>query len=221
MIYGSNAVVNGWMYISVSSTSAAYLRSWEIIWNTFCTFSSFASIVPIIDFAIWLTLYTLGSGFGSGNTASPFSANRTGFGNTTNTTSGGGLFGSNTATSGPSTGFGGFGSNTNNANTSGGIFGAANKPAFGAQNNSSGGLFGGGTGGNTFGQSNQSTSGFGNSLGNALGTNTTECQGTGNVPFQAFSEKDPAAGSVNNHYQTVSCMPAYKNFSVEVSGFAL
>ena len=162
---------------------------------------------------------SVGSGFGSGNTATtPFGANRTGFSATPNTTSGGGLFGGNTSTSGPSTGFGGFGSNSNSANTGGGIFGAANKPTFGAQNNTGGGLFGSGnTGGNTFGQNNQNAGGFGNSLGNALGTNTTECQGTGSVPFQPFNEKDNAAGSVTNHYQSVSCMPAYKNFSVEVS----
>jgi hypothetical protein len=159
-----------------------------------------------------------GTGFGSGNTASPFGVNRSGFGATTNTTSGGGLFGSNTATSGPSTGFGGFGSNANNANSGGGMFGATNKPAFGAQNNTGGSLFGGGAGNNTFGQNNnQNTGAFGNTLGAALGTSTTECQGTGSTPFQVVQEKDNAAGTTTNHYQSVTFMQPYKNFCFEVS----
>ena len=161
---------------------------------------------------------TTGSGFGSSNTATPFGANRTGFGGSIAATSGGSLFGGNaTATAPASSGFGGFGSN--NANTGGGLFGSNNKPAFGAQNNTGGSLFGGASGTNTFGQpQNQTGSGFGNSLGSALGTNTTECQGTGSTPFQAFQEKDAGAGSasVMNHFQSICCMPPYKNFSYEV-----
>ena len=77
-------------------------------------------------------------------------------------------------------------------------------------------MFGGGTGGNAFGQNNQNTGAFGNSLGNALGTSTTECQGTGSTPFQVVQEKDTAAGSTTNHYQSVNFMQPYKNFSFEV-----
>lgn len=155
-----------------------------------------------------------GLGFGAtASTASPFGGTTSGFG--ANTSSGGGLFGSNTATSGTSTGFGGFGST--NTNTGGGLFGGANKPAFGSQQPSTGGsLFGGGS--NTFGSSNnQTTSAFGGApISSALG-NVPECQGTGSTPFQAYTEKEGAAPNQTNHYQSITFMQPYKNYSFEVS----
>ncbi|QIW98716.1 hypothetical protein AMS68_004234 [Peltaster fructicola] len=116
---------------------------------------------------------SFGGGFGS-NTGGGFS----GFGSNinNNTTSGGSLFGGNTATSG---GFSGFGSNTASNNSP---FGAP-KPAFGAPATSTaGGLFGGGTsttsgfGGTGFGAANNNnttggatlSTGFGGSSSNSL-----------------------------------------------------
>ena len=168
----------------------------------------------------YLTALSIGtSGFGSALTNStPFGQNRPAFGSST--TSAGGLFGSGTATSGTSGGFGGFGGNSNNSGnnnnaSSGGLFGSASKPAFGA--NTGGGLFGGG--GNTaggFGSSNtQNTSAFGTS--SALGQNVGECQGTGSAPFQPFTEKEGGTGNQTNHFQSISFMAPYKNFSFEVS----
>ena len=161
----------------------------------------------------WLTnVLSPGSTFGaSGSNPAPFGANKPAFGS--GTTSGGSLFGS-TPSAGTST-FGGFGANTTGS-TSGGLFGAANKPAFGgAQTSSGGSLFGGGTGG--FGsQTSQPTSAFGAPLSSALGPNNAECQGTGSTPFQAFTEKE-GTGNQTNHFQSISFMQPYKNFSFEVS----
>lgn len=123
------------------------------------------------------------------------------------------MFGSNTATSGATTGFGGFGGS--NANTGGGLFGGGNKPAFGSQPATGGSLFGGP---NAFGSStNQTTTPFGGApLSSALGSNNTECQGTGSTPFQAFTEKEGATGNQTNHFQSITFMQPYKNFSFEV-----
>lgn len=65
---------------------------------------------------------------------------------------------------------------------------------------------------------NSATSGGfgGGGLGTALGTSTTECQGTGSTPFQAYQEKE-GTGPVTNYFQSLSFMPPYKNFSFEVS----
>ncbi|KAL9031372.1 MAG: hypothetical protein Q9196_000589 [Gyalolechia fulgens] len=151
-------------------------------------------------------------GFGAtGSTASPFGATNTaGFGQ--NTSSGGGMFGSNTATSGTTGGFGGFGGS--NANTGGGLFGGGNKPAFGSQPATGGSLFGGST---AFGSStNQTTTAFGGApLSSALGSNNTECQGTGSTPFQAWTEKEGTTGNQTNHFQSITFMQPYKNFSFE------
>ncbi len=126
------------------------------------------------------------------------------------------MFGSNTATASNSSGFGGFGGNT--ANTGGSLFGGASKPAFGAQQPSTGGsLFGGGS--NAFGSNNQTTGAFGAAApsSTALATNVAECQGTGSTPFQAFSEKDTPSGTQTNHFQSITFMQPYKNYSFEVS----
>ncbi|KAI4176121.1 MAG: hypothetical protein LQ346_007940, partial [Caloplaca aetnensis] len=155
-------------------------------------------------------------GFGAtGSTASPFGgSNTSGFG--TNTSSGGGMFGSNTATAGTSTGFGGFGSN--NANTGSTMFGGTgvSKPAFASSQPATGGsLFGGGGTGGFGSSNNQTTTPFGGApLSSALASNNAECQGTGSTPFQATSEKE-GTGNLTNHYQSITFMQPYKNFSFE------
>ncbi|KAF2220396.1 nuclear protein 96-domain-containing protein [Elsinoe ampelina] len=162
-------------------------------------------------------------GFGStNNNAGGFGAAKPAFGGTG--TTGGGLFGSNnntTATSG--TGFGGFGATTTNnqssgfgASTGGGLFGSTqNKPAFGGTSNTTGGgLFGGGntnTGTSAFGQS---TGGFGASTGGFGQQAQPVNQGTAAVPFSAHTEKDTAT-SANSHYQSITFMQPYQNFSFE------
>lgn len=127
------------------------------------------------------------------------------------------MFGSNTATSGTSTGFGGFGNS--NTNTGGGLFGGGgvSKPAFGSQPTTGGSLFGGGS--NAFGSSNnQTTTAFGGApLSSALASSNAECQGTGSTPFQAFQEKEGGTGNQTNHFQSITFMQPYKNFSFEVS----
>ena len=151
-----------------------------------------------------------GSGFGATSSSStPFGAGKPAF--SAGSTSTSGLFGSTPSTSTPA--FGGFGGNST-SNTSGGLFGAANKPAFGATQSSGGSLFGGGS---VFGSpANQTTSAFGAPLSSALGSNSAECQGTGSTPFSAYTEKE-GTGSQMNHFQSISFMQPYRNFSFEVS----
>lgn len=162
-------------------------------------------------------IFTTGTGgFGSGTTnSSPFSQQQKPlFGASTTATSGGGLFGSGTATAAPSSGFGGFGNN-NNSSTGNSLFGSTPKPAFGSSTNG-GGLFGGGNTQTTgFGAANnQQTGPFGNPM--IGGANNAECQGTNSTPFTAFQDKE-GNGSMTNHYQSISFMQPYKNFSFEVS----
>lgn len=78
-------------------------------------------------------------------------------------------------------------------------------------------MFGSGnTGGGGFGSTNnqQQTGAFGAPISSALGTSNAECQGTGSTPFSAYTEKE-GTGSTNNHFQSVSFMLPYKNFSFE------
>lgn len=160
-------------------------------------------------------IFTTGTGFGSTPAASsPFGQPRPAFGAPA-TTSSGGLFGGGTATAGTSSGFGGFGANNSNNTSAGGLFGQpAQKPAFGGAN-TGGGLFGGGNASGGFGQpNNQTTNSF--SAPN-IGQNNAECQGTGSTPFTAFTEKEGTTGNVTNHFQSVSLMLPYRNFSFEVS----
>ena len=160
--------------------------------------------------------FLTGTGFGTNsNTSNPFGSNRPAFGN--NTASSGSMFGNTTATAGSSSGFSGFGA-TNTNNSSGGLFGGASKPAFGSANTSGGSIFGGGSGGNAFGSSNnQPTTGFGGApISSALGGNLAECQGTGSTPFQAYTEKE-SGNNTTNHFQSISFMQPYKNYSFEVS----
>lgn len=157
-----------------------------------------------------------GTGFGSNtNTSNPFGANRPTFGN--NTASSGSMFSNTAATAGSSSAFSGF-SGTNSNNNSGGLFGGANKSTFGSGNTSGGSLFGGAPGGNAFGTLNsQPNAGFGaGPISSALGPNIAESQGTGSTPFQAHTEKE-AGNNITNHFQSISCMQPYKNFSFEVS----
>lgn len=127
------------------------------------------------------------------------------------------MFGSGTATAGTSSGFGGFGANNNNNSSttpSGGLFGQpAQKTGFGS-GSTGGGLFGTSNTGGGFGQTNnQPTNAFGAP---ALGQNNAECQGTASTPFQAYTEKE-GTGAMTNHFQSISFMQPYKNFSFEVS----
>ncbi|KAI9806069.1 MAG: hypothetical protein M1833_004476 [Piccolia ochrophora] len=177
------------------------------------------------------------TGFGSGGFGAANSNNNntqtSAFGakpfGTGNTSSSGGFFGNNTATSaaGGSGGFGGFGSTTNNPTQStsspfGGGGGATgnsmfgSKPAFGNTGNTGNtgtSLFGsGGTGG--FGSNNTSGGAFGAPASTALGGVVPPSEGTGSTPFQAFQEKD-AGSTQTNHFQTISFMQPYQKYSLE------
>lgn len=168
---------------------------------------------------------TFGSGGGfsnAANNATPaFGASKPAFGSSTST----GLFGGNANNASTGSAFGGgggggFGSTTNNqsggfgsSTTGGGLFGAAqNKPAFGAATGTTGGgLFGGGAANtSTFGQS---TGGFGQNAG--FGQQSQQVnQGTGSTPFNAHQEKDTASNTTS-HYQSISFMQPYQNYSFE------
>ncbi|GAA5943757.1 uncharacterized protein JCM15063_005828 [Sporobolomyces koalae] len=161
--------------------------------------------------------------FGSAASATPA------FGSTPST--GGGLFGSapatNTANTGFSFGGGGtsaFGSNTNTGTgtTGGGLFGAA-KPAttgFGGfgqpaqpaqpQQPAAGGLFGGGAATGGFGATN--TFGAG---GQVNGTATAPYQATQVLEPPAEEGKPPPASQTAHNFQSITCMPQYKNYSFE------
>ncbi|KAI9879573.1 MAG: hypothetical protein M1830_008107 [Pleopsidium flavum] len=140
------------------------------------------------------------------------------FGQTT--TSGGGLFGNNTATATSSTGFGGFGTNSNTTNTSspfgggntgGGLFGSStSKPAFGT-GGSSGGLFGAAGFGTT---NSQPTGAFGSPASTALSSVNPQTDGTGNTPFQATTERE-SGSTQTNHFQSISFMQPFQKFSFE------
>ncbi len=157
------------------------------------------------------------------NQTTPFGAPKP-FGTNT-TSSGGGLFGSQTATAGSSTGFSGFGTNANTTNTAtpfgaagtgGGLFGN-NKPAFGSNTGTtSGNLFGGSSTG-AFGTGNNTTTGgaFGSPASTALGGAIPQCEGTGSTQFSAYTEKD--VGNQTNHFQSITFMQPYQKFSFEVS----
>ncbi|GJE87476.1 nucleoporin2-domain-containing protein [Phanerochaete sordida] len=105
-----------------------------------------------------------------------------------------GAFGTNTA--GASTGTGLFGQN--NASTSTGSFGG-------------GGLFGAKPAGSTFG----TTSTANNAAPAAVDGVPPVTTGSSNPPYNAFSEKDAGATNVVLHYQSISCMPAYRGTSFE------
>ncbi|KAL2075325.1 hypothetical protein VTL71DRAFT_268 [Oculimacula yallundae] len=159
-----------------------------------------------------------GGGFGATNN-NAFGAKPGGFGTTAST---GGMFGSaGTATAGGS-GFGGFGAtNTTsspfgggNTTTGGGLFGQ-NKPAFGAAATPASNPFGAAATSSPFGGG--STGAFGAPQSTALTTTGAgECQGTGNVPFQPFVEKEPNSSSnQQNSFQSICFQQPYQKFSPE------
>ncbi|AET38033.1 FG-nucleoporin NUP116 Ecym_2290 [Eremothecium cymbalariae DBVPG len=129
-----------------------------------------------------------------GNTgASPFGQQQTGtFGQPQSTTN---AFGSNT-TNNAQSGFGGFGNTQQQATPS--PFGMSQ------QQQSNNGPFG------------QATSSVSNppSLFNGNAGGQAAAGGTGIKPFSAYTEKDATTG-VNNAFQSISCMPEYKNYSFE------
>ncbi|OHE93446.1 nucleoporin autopeptidase [Colletotrichum orchidophilum] len=165
------------------------------------------------------------TGFGSNTGTSTFGAAKPAFGATPS--AGGGLFGAsgttNTAT--PSTGFGGFGSNTTTTNTSspfggasgGGLFGGANKPAFGSgtANATSGtSLFGGNASSGFGGATNTAGGGFGATMNPGIGSNIGDPPGTALSPFQAHQEKETTgAGNQSNSFQNILFQEPYKKWS--------
>lgn len=182
--------------------------------------------MSVLSIGSSLTSRKPGTGFGSTtqpnqpNQPSLFGAAKP-FGGGTST-SGGGLFGNSTATTGSSAGFGGFGGSNPTANTSspfggattgGGLFGStASKPAFGT-GGSSGGLFGAGGFGTT---NSQPTGAFGAPASTALSSVNSQTDGTGSTPFQPFTEKESGSAQTN-HFQSICFMQPYSKFSFEVS----
>jgi nuclear pore complex protein Nup98-Nup96 len=180
--------------------------------------STVASVDLVHEFPIGqnFTNVSLG-GFGS-NTGGGFGS-KPAFGSS-NTTTGGGMFGgaNNTQTT---SGFGGFGSNnantaspfggTANTTSGGGLFGG-NKTGFGSSTSNTGSsLFGGGATTNT-------TSGFGS--GGGFGASNTAMGGGGDppgsavTPFQAFTEKEPNSATTNS-FQNILFQEPYKKWSAE------
>ena len=163
-----------------------------------------------------LTAIHLGSqGFGSTNTNNNSifgqQQNKPAFGSAS--TAGGGLFGSTTATAGTGGGgFGGFGSTNTNNTPGGSLFGSTQKPAFGGTTSGTG-LFNNASSNTGFGSTNNQTPG---TFGSPFGQNNAVCEGTGSTPFSAFTEKE-GTSSVTNHFQSISFMQPYKNWSFEVT----
>ncbi|MCJ1432977.1 Nuclear pore complex protein Nup98-Nup96 [Xylographa pallens] len=152
-----------------------------------------------------------GTGFGTSSTA--FGTSKPAFGSTSSST----LFGGTAAPTGGSA-FGGFGAN--NSTTTSNAFGGAstaggfNKPTFGT-GTSTGGIFGAApSSGGGFGQgTSQPANPFGAPPSTALGSNNTDCAGTGGTPFTPVTEKDGT--TLTNHFQTITFMPPYLKFSLE------
>ncbi|CAE6383898.1 unnamed protein product [Rhizoctonia solani] len=182
--------------------------------------------------------------FGGGtNTTSTFGQQpkpfgSTGFGTTTNTTTPSFSFGSATNTTQPTNAFGGattggFGTQTQaqtstfgqpststfGSGTTGTGFGSTNTGgAFGST--STGGAFGatGNTGGGIFGGAKPATTGlFGSTATTTTPTTNAAGQGTASPAYTATQERDTAVGgsSTTLHYQSITAMPAYRNFSFE------
>lgn len=144
----------------------------------------------------------------------------------TNTSFGGGpkMFGSNTSTFGaPQQGTSTFGMNQIN-NSSPASFGAFGANATSAPVNSSGMIpsFGMNANNNTsspFGQpanNNAGASMFGNNSLNSTASSAImgSQSGTALKPFTEYQEKDNTTNTMN-HFQSISCMPEYSNFSFE------
>ncbi|KAI9688364.1 MAG: hypothetical protein M1822_001313 [Bathelium mastoideum] len=169
-------------------------------------------------------------GFGSNNNqnSSPFGS-KPAFGSTSTSSGSGGLFGGGSTTA--SSFGGGFGSNAANnpsssapfgSNTGSGSLFGQNKQAFGSAGagNTGSSIFGGGS--NAFGSNtNSNPSGaagaFGASNSSPFASNVqaqTQNSGTGSTPFSAYTEKDAPTGS-NCHYQSITFMQPYQNYSFE------
>lgn len=150
---------------------------------------------------------TSNSGFGNSGGAFGSTAKAPAFGSGT---TGGGLFGSTTTPA--STGFG-----------SGGGFGASTNTGFGASSNTTGGLFGAPKPATGFGAPAATASPFGapaatNAFGNSTGFGAAanqECNGTAQVQFQAFVEKESPASAAQVKYENIACMEHYKKWSPE------
>ncbi|EJD51201.1 hypothetical protein AURDEDRAFT_149853 [Auricularia subglabra TFB-10046 SS5] len=144
------------------------------------------------------TTPAFGGGGGFGQTQ-----NKPGFGAST------GAFGSTGATSG---GFGGFG-----ATGGTGAFGAQPAAAgggglFGSSGQASTSTFGSAPAGGLFGARPAATAGFGTSTALVPAV----ANGTASPAYEVTQERDNVgAQSVVLHYQSISCMPAYKNSSFE------
>ncbi|KAK0527244.1 hypothetical protein OC835_005044, partial [Tilletia horrida] len=169
---------------------------------------------------------------GQGQQSTPFTF---GAGNNTASNGGGGLFGAQ-QNKPATTGFGGFGA-TNTAGTGSSFSFGAGGTAMQPAQQQTGGLFGaGGAGGGAFGAKPAGTGLFGaqqpqtttfgavNQQGagifGAAGTTgiaAMPTQGSSNPPYQphVVSEKDSNNTSSNFSYQSITCLPAYRNVSVE------
>ncbi|KAJ1311780.1 hypothetical protein OPQ81_010246 [Rhizoctonia solani] len=155
------------------------------------------------------------TGFGTTNTSTPsFSFGTTPAQPSTNAFGSGttGGFGTQTQTSTfgqPSTstfGTGTTGTGFGTANTAGGAFGSTNTGgAFGSTAN---------TGGGIFGATKPATGGL---FGSTPAAANTTGQGTASPAYTATQERDTAVGgsSTTLHYQSITAMPAYRNFSFE------
>ncbi|KAG6885473.1 hypothetical protein C0993_001338 [Termitomyces sp. T159_Od127] len=153
-----------------------------------------------------------------GNLGAPAANTNTGFGafggtNTAQSNTTNPMFGA----AKPSTGFGAFGGGTS-------AFGGGG--AFGQSNTASGsgtGAFGQpasttttsafGTTNSIFGANKPATTAFGTTTGSITAPPVTT--GSSNPPYAVHTEKDPGSANVTLQYQSISCMPAYANTSVE------
>jgi nuclear pore complex protein Nup98-Nup96 len=144
-------------------------------------------------------------------------------------------FGGTSTFAKPAGAFGGFGATTNQpAPTSFGGFGATPQPAgttgfsqaaVAGPSNAGFGGFGGTTGGGWGNAGATQPTGFtgmrsihhtyAQVLIRLLAALTGTGQGTANPVYQAFTERDPQAAGTTLHYQTISCMGAYKNYSLD------
>ncbi|KZS91868.1 hypothetical protein SISNIDRAFT_429815 [Sistotremastrum niveocremeum HHB9708] len=143
------------------------------------------------------------------------------------TSTGFGIFGNQaqTSTTTPSTGFGGFGAPAATTSTGFGGFGntATQPTAFGstpAANTTGGSVFGANTGNTGFGAFGSKPAGsvFG-AVAAAPTGGLAPNNGTASPPWSQTSERDEAGG-VMTHFQSISRMPAYKDYSFEELRFA-
>ncbi|KEP54149.1 nucleoporin [Rhizoctonia solani 123E] len=176
--------------------------------NTASTFGQQPKPFGSTGFGATNTTTTPSFSFGSASNTTQPTANAFGGANTggfgTQTQPQAGTFGQpSTSTFGSGTTGTGFGS----TNT-GGAFGATNTGgAFGATNNTAGGIFG---------AAKPATGGLFGSTAATTPTNAAG-QGTASPAYIATQERDTAVGgsSTTLHYQSITAMPAYRNFSFE------